>query len=111
MELVKGSGKAETLQLKNANGKSIDIISFTVDKKVFCVYRDEVERLINKGYHGKIEQPPRIFFKKDLEFYASLRSYNDKIYMAINTNYAPMFFVNKEDILKSDFNFDYLKAE
>jgi len=111
MQIVKGSGKSEILALKNANGKTLDIISFTNGKKVFCSYREEIERAVNKVKGGAVTALPRVFFKKNLEFYASIRSYDDNYFVCTTTTYAPLFFVKKEDVMKEEFVVDFLSGE
>jgi hypothetical protein len=108
MQIKKGSGKSEILKLKNANGKTIDIVSFTFEKETFCSYKDEVNRMLNKQKGDRVLENPRVFRKKDLEFYASLRGYSDKSVMCIDTKGNPLFFIKKEDILTESFEVDYL---
>jgi hypothetical protein len=113
MQIVKGTGKSESISLKNANGKKIDIISFIHPngKKVFCAYKEEVEKAVNKVKGGKVLALPRVFIKKDLEFYASIRSYNEETFFCTTTTYMPIFFIKKEDIMKEEFTVDFLLDE
>lgn len=99
MKIVVGDGFKEVYKFKNANGKTIDMISYVNGKEIYCSYAFEV-------YDTKT--PARVFEKNGLNYCGKLLKYSKDTLVCVDVDRRPLFFVSKADLLTEKFKVDFL---